>query len=168
MRSWGWLPVLGIGAVLPACATAPPVPAPAPSATAAGPFGPLVALPACETPPAASAQAVEGLVLPDGSVVLKVQKQDPLTTVTAFTPFTPAQFEATYAKNDDLTVLLTENEVYEAELLVSNGTHRNFLKATATCSLGSQVLAVVAPEVDAEGLPLPQGATQTAAPTPGP
>lgn len=160
--------MLVLGAVLPGCATAPPAPAPAPSASAAGVFGPLEALPECATPPAPGAEPVPGLVLPEGSVVLKVQEQKPVTTVTAFTPFTPAQFERTYAKNADLTVLLTENEVYEAELLVSNGTHRNFLKASATCSLGSQVLAVVAPEVDAEGLPLPQGATKTAAPTPAP
>ena len=66
----------------------------------------------------------------------------------------------------DITVLLSENEVYEAELLVTNGKHRTFLKATATCAKGSQVLAVVAPEIAAKGLPVPQRATAT--PTPAP
>lgn len=104
-------------------------------------------------------------MLPAGSVVNSVTEQKPLVTVIAFVPLTPIEFEAAYPEMDGIEVLVTENEIYEAELLVSNGTHRNFLKATATCSTGSNLVAVVAPEVDAEGLPLPQGAA-TPRPTP--
>jgi len=147
------------------CAAEPSAPAtPQPSID---PMGALEALPDCPSPPAGQDQEVKGLVLPEGSVVTSVQAQDPLTTVQAIVPFTPVQFEADYADRAGIDVLITENEIYEAELLVSNGSHRNFLKATATCSTGSQVLAVVAPEVDAAGLPLPQGAA-TASPAPSP
>lgn len=163
MRPYRWS-TAALAAGVVACAS--PAPAPTQAAPSNDPMAPLTALPACASaPPTAAAEPVDGLVLPVGSVVVKVEEQDPLTTVTAFTPFTPAQFEATYGDMPELTVLLTENEVFEAELLISNGEHRNFLKATATCSTGSNVLAVVAPEVDAEGLPLPQGAA-TAPPAP--
>lgn len=134
--------------------------APLPTATA----GELLALPDCPSAPAAAAKRVEGLTVPDGTIVTKVQAQKPLTNVTAFTPLTPAQFEQTFLEMADVTVLLHENEIYEAELLVSNGTHRTFFKATATCKRGSSLLAVVAPEVDAKGLPVPQRATATPAP----
>lgn len=104
-------------------------------------------------------------MLPPNSVISGVTRQDPLVTVMAFVPMTPVQIEAAYPAMDGITVLVTENEIYEAELLISNGAHRNFLKATATCSTGSQVMVVVAPEVDADGLPLPQGAAATPSPS---
>ncbi|HVM21423.1 MAG TPA: hypothetical protein VM307_15795 [Egibacteraceae bacterium] len=126
--------------------------------------GPLEALPACTEPPVAVDEDVQGLIAPDGTVVTSANEQGPLVHVTGYAPMTPVQFERAYAELDGIEVLLTENEVYEAELLVSDGTHRNFVKASATCSEGSQILFVVAPEVDAEGLPLPQQAT--APPTP--
>ena len=156
-----WIVALG------AC-TGAPSDQPTPQPTIAA-LGPLLALPECPSLPAGLPEEVAGLLLPDDSIITAVQPQDPLTTVQSFVPLTPVQFEAHYADRAGIEVLLTENEVYEAELLVSDGSHRNFLKATATCSTGSQVLAVVAPEVDAEGLPIPQGAgTPTPTPTPGP
>jgi hypothetical protein len=165
MQSSRWRVVVGCVLALAGCAGAPEQSAtPRPTID---PLGPLTALPECPSPPAGRPEKVEGLALPEGFVVTAVQAQDPLTTVQALVPLTPAQFEADYAGRDDLDVLITENEIYEAELLVSDGSHRNFLKATATCSTGSQVLAVVAPEVDAEGLPVPQGAA-TATPAPAP
>ena len=141
----------------------PSAAAPAPNPTSTG--AQLVALPECPPPPeAAAGDGVEGLVVPEGTVVTKVQEQAPLTNVTAFTPLTPAQFERSFLELPDITVLLNENEIYEAELLITTGTHRTFFKATATCKHGSSLLAVVAPEVDAQGLPVPQRATPTPAP----
>lgn len=142
---------------------------PAATSTSGGPTGagPLAALPECTSPPARrpDIDKVRGLSLPDGSVITNVTQQDPLVTVLAFVPLTPAQFEAAYPNMDSIEVLITENEVFEAELLVSNGEYRNFFKATATCQNGSNVLAVVAPEVDAEGLPVPQRATPAPSPS---
>jgi hypothetical protein len=131
---------------------------PQPELTEQGdPLGPLEALADCEGLPAAEGEAPDGLMLPDGAIIQKVTPQGPLVNVTAYVPMTPVQFEQTY-RELDVEILITENEIYEAELLVSNGTHRNFLKAAALCKEGSSVLAVVAPEVDAEGLPVPQRA----------
>lgn len=160
----GWMVCLLIGSV--ACTGAPkteqPTRAAAPRPTATSEQ--LMALPDCPPPPPAADQQVKGLTVPDGTVVTKVEQQDPLTNVSAYTPMTPAQFERTYLEMAGVTVLINENEIYEAELLISNGTHRTFFKATATCRQGSSLLAVVAPEVDAKGLPVPQRAAAT--PTP--
>ena len=134
---------------------------PEPALTRQGdPLGPLEALAECEGTPAADGEAPEGLILPEGAVIQKVTPQGPLVNVTAYVPLTPVQFEQTY-RDLDVEILISENEVYEAEMLVSDGTHRNFLKAAALCRQGSSVLAVVAPEVDAEGLPVPQNAPAT-------
>ena len=163
--------LLALAAVLAGCAgePAPTSPAPAPSQSGGAAVtdlaSPLTALPECPSAPAGKGEKVEGLVLPPGSIVSGVTRQDPLVTVTAFVPMTPVQLEAAYPAMAGITVLVTENEIYEAELLISNGSHRNFIKATATCSTGSKVMAVVAPEVDADGLPLPQGAAATPGPS---
>lgn len=130
---------------------------PTPELTRQGdPLGPLEALADCEAAPPAEGEAPEGLLLPEEAVIQNVTPQGPLVNVTAYVPMTPVQFQQTY-EDLGVDILLSENEVYEAELLVSDGTHRNFLKAAALCKEGSSVLAVVAPEVDAEGLPVPRG-----------
>lgn len=120
------------------------------------PMGPLEALADCEQTPTADGQAPEGLLLPEGAVIQDVTPQGPLVNVTAYVEMTPVEFQQTY-DDLDLEILVSENEIFEAELLVSDGEYRNFLKAAALCKRGSSVLAVVAPEVDAEGLPIPQG-----------
>lgn len=139
-------------------------PVPAPSAGASPTADTLGALPECTTEPVAIDTTVEGLTLPEGSVVTKVTPQKPLVNVNAYVPMTPAEFERSFQDRDGVEVLFSENEIYEAEMLISNGRYRNFHKATATCRRGSTVLAVVAPEVDAKGLPLPAGATATPKP----
>lgn len=131
---------------------------PEPQVTDRGdPLGQLEALADCQDPPAAQGEAPEGLMLPEGAVIQKVTPQGPLVNVTAYVPMTPVQFEESY-RELGVEILISENEIYEAEMLVSDGSHRNFLKAAALCKKGSSVLAVVAPEVDAEGLPIPQNA----------
>lgn len=120
------------------------------------PLGPLEALAECDAAPDPGGEAPDGLLLPDDAVIQNVTPQGPLVNVTAYVPMTPVQFEQVY-RELDVEILISENEIYEAELLVSDGRHRNFLKAAALCKQGSSVLAVVAPEVDAEGLPVPQG-----------
>lgn len=132
------------------------------------PTGPLEALPACEPPPTPAEDDVTGLIVPDEVIVQQVTPGEPLVNVAAYVPMTPVQFELAYDELDGVTVLHSENEIFEAELLVSDGTHRNFLKASATCSEGAQLIVVIAPEVDAEGLPVPQQATTVPAPAQSP
>lgn len=162
------LAVLITGALLTSCSGSA---APANEAAASGAPVPtedpsiLAALPECSTPPPAAADVeVEGLTLPKGSVVTQVTPQKPLVNVNSYVPLTPAVFEAAFTTMDGVEVLFSENEIFEAEMLISTGEHRNFHKASASCQRGSMVLTVVAPEVDAQGLPLPAGAT--AAPIP--
>ena len=156
---------------LTACANQPavqptPAPTPTPAAVPTAVGSELTGLPDCPSPPPASGETVEGMTAPAGTIVTKVVQQDPLTNVNGYVAMTPAQFEGSFRALEEITILLSENEIYEAELLVTNGTHRTFFKATAICKRGSTLLAVVAPEVDAEGLPLPQRATATPAPAP--
>lgn len=153
------------GVLLGACGgAAEPAPSGRPATAASPTVGVLEAFSECPSPPAGIDTDVEGLTLPEGSVVTKVTPQKPLVNVNAYVPMTPVEFENAFQGLEGVTILFSENEIFEAELLISNGSHRNFYKATATCRQGSTVLAVVAPEVDAKGLPLPAGATATPAP----
>ena len=119
--------------------------------------GPLTALPPCEAPPEGTGEVVKGLIAPEGIIVTDVRVQKPLTNVTAYIEQTPIQFEAGYTKMSDITILSSENEIFEAEMLISDGKYRNFLKAAAACDQGSQLLIVIAPEIAAKGLPTPAG-----------
>ena len=118
---------------------------------------PLEALPDCSEPPAPIAEAPEGFIAPEGVVIQAVVPQKPLTNVTAYIAATPGKVRQEYEKLDGVKVLISEDEVFEAELLVSDGDHRTYAKVTAVCREGSNMLAVVAPELEAGALPTPRG-----------
>ncbi len=125
--------------------------------------GPLLGLPPCQAPPEAMADVdvdVEGLDWPDGAIVTNVQPGDPLVTVTGYIATTPVRVRQYYQGRDDLEIMEIEDEIFEAEALFDNGTHRNYIKAQAVCREGTRLLGVVAPDVDAKGLPAPQGSPQ--------
>jgi len=128
---------------------------------------PLEALPACTEPPAAVAEPPEGFIAPEQAVILQVTPQRPIVQVTAYLPMTPVRARLAYEELDDIKVLISEDEVFEAELLVSNGGYRTYVRATATCREGSHLLAVVAPESAASALPTPAG-TPSPVPLPTP
>lgn len=152
-----WLPrVLAVVVLLAAVACGQDQPA---GSAPPDPTGPLEALAPCTDLPDSTAESVDGLIVPERTIIQQVTPSDPLVNVGAYAPLTPVQFEQHYRNLDGIEILVGENEIYEAELLVSDGKYRNFLKATAVCDRGVQIIAVVAPEVHAEGLPLPQGAT---------
>lgn len=128
------------------------------------PTGPLVALPECEEPPAGTDDPMpEGAALPDGLAVSQVVPQGPITTLTGYVPTTPVNVRLGYEAREDLELIIIEDEVFESEMLVSTGTRRTYVKATAICATGSTVTAMVADELDAEGLPVPAGALDGAA-----
>jgi len=133
--------------------------APAISPLDADPDAPLTALPACGDLPAGSGQDVAGVELPEEAIVEEVTVEAPLITVTGYAPRTPVQIRRDYAERKDLEVFFIEDEIYEAEAMVGNGTHRTYVKATAVCDRGSRLLMVVAPELDAAGLPVPAQAS---------
>lgn len=130
------------------------------------PTGPLLALAPCSTPPPAIDEQVEGIVLPEQARIGEVTEQGPLTQVTGYIPKTPPQVRMEFEQRDDLEVFTLEDEIFEAEALVSNGTHRTYLKVQAICQEGSQFVAVVAAEVEAEQVPTPQGTGAAPVPVP--
>lgn len=152
----------------PSPAVAAPDPSAAASPSSAGTIGGMAVdpallgplqLPPCASPPAAVADPPPGATLPPGAVVTAVQEQGPVTQVMGYVPMTPIQLRVDLQTRAGLTVLTAEDEVFEAELLVSDGTHRTFLKAQAQCAEGSQFVALVAAELDPEAvLPTPTGA----------
>lgn len=125
----------------------------------APPTGPLTALAECEEPPDAEPfDPVEGAELHPEAVVDSVTPQGPLTSMTAYVPVTPVNIRLWYENRDDLEIIIIEDEVFEAELLVSNGEHRTYVKASAICQTGSTMVATVAEELAAAELPVPAGA----------
>lgn len=120
------------------------------------PTGPISGLPACPSPPPASDQpSVAGLALPEGAVVTKVTPTDPLIRVDGYVALTPVQVRRHYQQRDDVEILFIEDEVYEAEILLSDGAHRSYVKALAQCAQGSRFLVVLAPEGEDVTLPAP-------------
>lgn len=141
-----------------ACTAAPPDPR-------AAEGGPISSLPPCdqEVAPAVDEQ-VDGLDLPDEALLQTVERGDPLVTVTGYVPWTPVQVRQYYGDAEDLEILTLEDEIYEAEVLFSLDGRRTYLRALATCDQGSNLLAVVAPTLDADGLPVPAGRAPSGAP----
>ena len=142
----------------------------APAAAPTAPADPFMteafnALPDCgPTPPAADDTDAPGLYLPDEAIVTQVKDNGPLTQVTGYVALTPIEMRVHYQERTDLDVIQVEDEGYEAEVLVSDGEHRLFVKAQALCSRGSNFVAVIAPEDDAAAVPTPAGASPSPAP----
>ena len=131
-------------------------------ADATGPAGPDVsALPPCEEQPSPPAlPEVPGLTLPDEAVVFFVQEVGTLTQVQGVVELQPVDVRAYYEGRDDLDVLAVEDEVFEAEILFSDGTWRTFVKAQVLCATGSNFTATVGSEEDAATVPTPAGTPQ--------
>lgn len=104
-----------------------------------------------------SAGDVEGLILPDEAVITSVEVQAPLTTVQGWVPATPLKVQDGYVDRPGLEVITLEDEVWESETLVADGQHRLFVKVQAVCEDGSVFLVVVAPDDQADALPVPAG-----------
>lgn len=165
-----WLVIAG---ALVACAEgAPPgAAAPTPTVISAELLQPLTALGPC-TPPEATADPaaadVPGLVLPGGAIAAQVLPQAPVTNVQGYIPLTPIQVRVFYLEHAGVEVVVSEDERWESESLVSDGTHRLFVKAQAVCEQGSLFVAVVAPEADAAFVPAPAGGPGAGPATPPP
>lgn len=86
-----------------------------------------------------------------------VTRTDPVVTVNAWVPLTPVQLRADLLEDPDLSVIQSEDEVWEAEILFTRGDFRTFVKAQAVCEQASIVIAVVGPESAADSVPVPAG-----------
>lgn len=144
------------GAVLLAGCAPAADPATAPLDTSAYP-------PCAEQPPAPDLPDVAGLVLPEGTEVFTATELGPLTQVAGVVAMTPLEARAFYESHPDLEVIQVEDERVEAEVLVSTGSHRLFVKVQITCDGGSNLTATVGTEDVADALPTPAGAAPSGA-----
>ena len=134
------------------------------------PTGSLTDLPPCGPPPQpAKVDPVEGLVIPNGATITQVTPVEPSVSVLGYVPLTPSQTRRSYTALTDVRILSEEDETYDAEVLLTTGSHRIFVKVVAVCDQGSQFSAIVATEAEAQGVPAVPGAgvpTPTTAPSP--
>ena len=135
-----------------ACAAAPPAPVPTTAA-----FDPA-ALPICEEQPSPPPLAkVPGLTLPEEATVFSISELGPVTQAEGVVEMTPVDVRAYYENREDLEVLSVEDERVEAEILVSDGTYRMFVKAQILCASASNFTATVGTEAESGAVPVPAG-----------
>ena len=101
----------------------------------------------------------EGTILPRSAVATRMRERGPTVRVTGYVPMRPIELRMYYESRQDLEILTIEDEIIEAEALLSDGAFRTFIKAQAVCDEGSTFLAVVAPELAAGEVPVPAGGT---------
>lgn len=148
LESWAAVLLLLAG-----CGTAAPG-GPPPTAGAVD----FSSLPACaEQPSPPPLDEVPGLTLPEAATVFSVYEVGSLTQAEGVIEMTPLEVRAYYEDHADLDVVTIEDERVEAEVLVSDGTHRLFVKAQIACATGSNFTATVGTEAEAEAMPTPAG-----------
>lgn len=137
-----------------ACSAAPPAPAPTPGAFDES------ALPICqEQPSPPPLPDIPGLTLPDEAAVFSTQELGPVTQAEGVVDMTPVDVRAYYEGREDLQLLSVEDERVEAEILVTDGTHRMFVKAQILCATASNFTATVGTEEDSGAVPVPPAGT---------
>jgi hypothetical protein len=134
------------------CSAAPAVP----QATAAA-FDASALPPCAEQPSPPALPRVPGLQLPDEAAVFTVTELGPLTQAEGVVDLTPVDVRAFYEHHEDLRVLSAEDEGFEAEILVTDGTYRMFVKAQILCATASNFAATVGTEADSAAVPTPAG-----------
>jgi hypothetical protein len=101
----------------------------------------------CDAPPEAiDVRGVEGLRLPDAAFPTAIHLSGPLTQVDGFLAMTPIEARAHYADETGVEVLLLEDEGFEAEALIADGTHRMYIVVRVICATGSEFAATVGPD----------------------
>src|SRR3712207_862582 len=81
-----------------------------PAAPVPDPAAPLEALPGCSEQPVPTAEAPEGFIAPEGTIIQAVTPQKPLVNVTAYIAATPGKVRADYSRIDGIEVLISEDE----------------------------------------------------------
>jgi hypothetical protein len=110
--------------------------------------------PGCEriAPPAGGRPAT-GLLLPRARVVPAPSRQranDPeITIASGYIELEPAQLLAAFKRRPELKIVFDEDEGFDAEVMVTDGTWRNFWKVVKRCPGGSSFTTTIAPELAA-------------------
>ena len=115
--------------------------------------GPLLELGPCSSPPPATAGGADGhgTTLPPGAVVTDVRREGGQTNVFGYVPMTPSQVRYFYETSSLLRITIFEDETVDAELDMTDGRTRTFLRLVARCELGSDFIAIVSDEVAPAG-----------------
>ena len=122
------------------------------SSTRTGTTSPAAPAPSFEVPPGCERAApktvvtapVPGLVASTTPVIFEaVGKTGTATRAKGFIAMKPGQFVAEFRARKDVQLLFSENEGFEAEVLVAAGETQTFYKLTSACDGGSEVVAVV-------------------------
>ena len=130
------------------------------------PDAPLAGYAPCEARSGdADIRPPRGIVLPAGGLVLARRDVDDLVEVDAYVDLTPVQVVAAYEALDEVVILTSEDEVFEAELLLDVGDRRTYVQARAVCERGSNLLLLTTPADGGGAVPVPSGAS---APVPSP
>jgi len=67
--------------------------------------------------------------------------------VSGYVELAPSELEASLRAHRGVRVLFSEDEGFEAEVLVTDGHHRNFWKVLRRCDGGSAFTATIAPDL---------------------
>lgn len=122
------------------------------------PNAPLVGYPPCDgLAPDRVEPRPEGAILPRSARVTRVRERGPTLRVGGYVPLRPVALRMHYESRANLEVLQIEDEIIEAEALLTDGEFRTYIKATAVCDSGSSFSAIVAPELAASQVPTPSG-----------
>lgn len=95
-----------------------------------------------------------------------MREQSPLSQLNGYVEMTPVAVRQWVEAESGREVVVSEDEGYESELLVTDGTWRTFIKARAVCAEGSLLAEVIAPEDSGAVLPTPAGSPSPPPPPP--
>lgn len=133
-------------------------PAPSGAPASVPPTAMALELPPCGKPPSPDPNPPPpGAVMPPESRITAVREQAPLVQLNGYVESTPREIRAWVEAQPDLEVVVAEDEGYESELLVTDGTWRTFIKARAVCEDASLLAEVIAPEDSDAAIPTPAG-----------
>ena len=119
---------------------------------------PPAEFPECGPPPTPKKEFhIKGFVVPDVAIITGARKRGPVTNIHGYVEMKPADLRAYYEELSGVTLLLSEDEIIEAEVLLSDGKYRTYFKARSVCQEGSDFVAAVAREIDQSAVPIPTG-----------
>ena len=87
------------------------------------------------------------LIVPDGIEVEEVAPLPPNQKVAGYLPMTPPQFLKLFDRDRRLGILFRENELRDAEMMVTDGRTRSFWKLTQACPEGSRFTVLTGEEL---------------------
>ena len=127
--------------------SARPAASPPPAGSAASPPPAGAAVPrGCEKakPETVITEPIAGLVAPLTPVQFEAaEKTGSAIRARGFVALEPGAFVAEFRARTDVQLLFSENEGFDAEVLVAAGATQTFYKLTQACDGGSEVVAVV-------------------------